>query len=47
MVSEPEHQQAPEDMWNYDDARLDVFNDEWEPETDYEPEYPTEDGQLD
>jgi hypothetical protein len=47
VVSEPEHQQAPEDMWNYDDARLDVFDAEWEPETNPEPEYETEDGQLD
>ena len=38
-------QQAPEDMWNYDDARLDVFNDEWEPEIDPE-EYEIEDGPL-
>jgi len=34
---EGESQQAPEDLWNYDDARLGDLDDEWEPDTD--PEY--------
>ena len=27
-----------EDLWDYDDARLGVLDDEWEPETDPEEE---------
>jgi hypothetical protein len=46
-VSEPEHQQAPEDMWDYEDARLDHGDDEWEPETDPELEYEIEGGSPD
>jgi hypothetical protein len=47
--SQPNDQskEPPEDMWCYDDPRLDSVETEWEPDTDHEPEYPTEDGQLD
>jgi hypothetical protein len=30
---------APEDLWEYDPLRFDEIEDEWEPETDAEPEY--------
>jgi hypothetical protein len=40
-------QEVPEDMWNYDDSRLDALDTEWEPETDPEPENETEDGHSD
>jgi Family of unknown function (DUF5906) len=43
---QPDHgsEQAPEDMWDYDDARLDALDDEVEPDADPEPAYEPEDG---
>lgn len=41
VVSEPRHQQVPEDLWDYDGASLDPRDDEWEPEIDPE-EYDVE-----
>ena len=39
--SQLDHQQAPEDLWDYDDASLGVLDDELEPETD-----PGEEGEV-
>ncbi len=35
-------EETPEDTWDYEDARLDLPADEWEPELEPEPDYETE-----
>jgi hypothetical protein len=49
VETQPDNQseEAPEDLWNYDDSRLDPRDDEWEPETNPEQEYEIEDGSPD